>query len=96
MMGIETLDQLPAGEPKCNCYFCQIMNRVHHELFLEQEVLEADLKFRDWTITETGDKLFSVENPLDSSEKHSVYLGHPVGCSCGNEGCEHIIAVLKS
>lgn len=96
MMGMPLTDQLPEGVLGCNCFFCQIMTHLHHENFLKEEVSMQDLQFEDWKVNQTGDKLFSVENPLDSSEKHSVYLGHPLKCSCGHEGCEHIIAVLKS
>lgn len=95
-MGMAPQDSLPLGEDHCNCFFCQIMNHIHHTTFLEEEVCEEDLIFHEWDIKETSENLFSVENPLDSAEKYSVYLGHPIGCSCGNHGCEHIIAVLKS
>ena len=47
-------------------------------------------------ITQTGDKLFTVVNKLDPQENYHVYLGHPVGCTCGKQGCEHILVVLKS
>jgi hypothetical protein len=35
-------------------------------------------------------------NPLDHKEHYNVFLGDPIGCSCGNNNCEHIQAVLKS
>ena len=89
-------DNLPQGESSCRCYFCQIMNHIQLQKFIEQEVTEEDLKFHEWNIKKTGDNLYSVENPLNHTEKYSVFLGHPVGCSCGKEGCEHLIAVLKS
>jgi hypothetical protein len=95
-MGGGVQDVLPPGIDGCRCYFCQIMNHIHLQRFLEQEVSDEELHFHDWTVQETGENLFSVENPLDSAEKYSVYLGHPVGCSCGKSGCEHLIAVLKS
>ncbi|WP_228840590.1 hypothetical protein [Candidatus Protochlamydia phocaeensis] len=93
---------LPKAEPFCNCFHCQVARVLnpppitatveeHHE-----EVSDSDLQFQQWTITQTGDKLFSVTNRLDTHEKYSVYLGHPVGCTCGKQGCEHILAVLKS
>lgn len=94
-----TGQKLPSPESDCNCFFCQIMHRLQQENDSEpgeEAVSEEDLKFADWTIQQTGDKLFAVENPLNTDEKYSVYLGHPVGCSCGKEGCEHLIAVLKS
>lgn len=94
-----TGQKLPTPENECNCFFCQIMQRLQQENEvdpMEEPISEEDLKFSDWTIQQTGDKLFAVENPMNAAEKYSVYLGHPVGCSCGKEGCEHLIAVLKS
>ena len=43
-----------------------------------------------------NDKLFTVINKLDQQEKYNVFLGEPVGCTCGKQGCEHMLAVLKS
>jgi len=57
---------------------------------------EGDLKFQQWQIEQIGENLFTVTNKLDSSEHYSVFLGTPVGCTCGNKGCEHIITVLES
>lgn len=66
------------------------------EMASEEEITEQDLSFQQWEIAQTGERLFSVTNRLDSKERYSVYLGHPVGCTCGKPGCEHILAVLKS
>jgi hypothetical protein len=98
---------IPKAEPHCNCPYCQIARTIHQTNEIEElaerdknepeeEVKEEDLRFQEWDITQSGDKLFTVINKLDSQEKYSVYLGHPVGCTCGKEGCEHILAVLKS
>ena len=62
----------------------------------EEEVTDRDLSFQQWAIEQTGDKLFCVTNKLDRLEKYNVFLGDPVGCTCGIQGCEHILAVLKS
>lgn len=62
----------------------------------EEEVASEDLKFQQWSIEQVGDNLFKVTNKLDISECYRVFLGSPVGCTCGQEGCEHIIAVLES
>lgn len=98
--------ELPEAEPHCNCTFCQIARAIHQTSSqasiealtetTEEEVSEADLQFCQWDIEKTGDQLYNVTNRLDTDEKYSVYLGHPVGCTCGKEGCEHILAVLKS
>ncbi|CCB86658.1 MULTISPECIES: hypothetical protein [Parachlamydia] len=106
----ETEGDIPKPEPHCNCMHCQIARTIHQNLTDEEDyeeienieenavedVSEEDLRFSDWDITQTGDKLFSVVKRLDPAEKYSVYLGHPVGCTCGHTGCEHILAVLKS
>ena len=44
---------------------------------------------------QTDEKMFTVTNRLDKNEKFNVYLGKPIGCTCGKEGCEHILAVLR-
>jgi hypothetical protein len=97
----ETIFQKP--EPFCNCFYCQIARAIHGNSSLasqsaeaEPEVSDEDLTFQQWEIVQTGEKLFSVMNKLDAQEKYNVYLGQPVGCTCGKTGCEHILAVLKS
>lgn len=98
---------LPKPEPHCNCMHCQIakaiqqgMSQESNDLIVapipEEEVPDSDLTFQQWDITQAGEKLFNVTNRLDTQERFSVYLGDPVGCTCGKQGCEHILAVLKS
>lgn len=103
---IQDVQQLPEPEPHCNCYHCQIARTIQKSLHKDNtpELIEAseemisdeELKFQQWDIKQTGDKLYTVSNKLDTNESYSVYLGHPVGCTCGKSGCEHILAVLKS
>lgn len=96
-------------EPHCNCVHCQIGRAMHsNELDIdpltietkiqekEETVSDADLHFQQWEIAQTGEQLFSVVNRENPKEKYNVFLGDPVGCTCGKDGCEHIIAVLKS
>ena len=93
---------LPKPEPHCNCPHCQIMKALHKNtppaFFLpEEEIVEdKELKFSNWTIKEEGKNLYSVINPSDTEEHYQVFLGNPVGCTCGHRGCEHIEAVLRS
>ena len=98
---------IPQSEAHCNCPYCQIARAItgtdetkasvqEVSEVLEEDVKEEELQFQEWEISQSGDKLFTVINKLDSQEKYSVYLGHPVGCTCGKSGCEHILAVLKS
>ncbi len=42
------------------------------------------------------DKLYVVTNPLDDKEHYNVFLGDPVGCTCGHHHCDHVRAVLNS
>jgi hypothetical protein len=89
---------LPKAETGCNCFYCQIARALNPatSVLEEPEVTAEELNFQQWTITQTGDKLYMVVNRLDDHEKYNVYLGQPIGCTCGKEGCEHILAVLKS
>ena len=103
-MGIDTdTFNIPDGEPNCNCPYCQISRAIHgqsgpieKEEKVEEEVADEDLTFREWDVAQKNDKLYEVSNPFDKSEKYSVYLGDPIGCTCGKNNCEHILAVLKS
>lgn len=96
---------LPKAEPACNCFHCQIARAINPtqtattssiDLEQEEEIKEEELHFQQWNIAQTGEKLFAVTNRLDDREKYSVYLGQPIGCTCGKQGCEHIVAVLKT
>lgn len=91
---------LPKAEVGCNCFHCQIARILNptpsYPVAEELEVTAEDLNFQQWLITQTGEKLFLVVNPLDEREKYNVFLGEPLGCTCGKQGCEHILAVLKS
>ena len=103
------IQNMPKPEPHCNCPHCQLARAIHGQPEKdptdspvcvqnneEEIVSEKELSFQQWEIVETGDKLYSLTNRLDTLEKFSVYLGQPVGCTCGVAGCEHILAVLKS
>jgi hypothetical protein len=93
---------LPQAEPNCNCFHCQIAQALNPSLSepliedADAPIPDEDLSFQQWSITQTDEKLFSVVNCLDEKEKYNVYLGEPLGCTCGTQGCEHIVAVLKS
>lgn len=93
---------MPKAEPSCNCFHCQIARALNPQANAPQKkdeiesIKDEELTFQQWNISQAGDNLFTVINRLDENEKYSVYLGNPLGCTCGKEGCEHIIAVLKS
>jgi hypothetical protein len=97
----EDLSQIQKAEPHCNCPYCQITRAVTGTLEevpaqIEDEVSLEDLTFRNWDIKQEGDRLYSVTNPLDTKEHYNVFLGEPLGCTCGNKNCEHIQAVLRT
>ena len=104
MLGKDLPIEIPKAEPHCNCIHCQIARALSGEKKenskiennTEEEVTEEDLRFRLWDIKQTGDKLYAVSNPLDEDEQYQVFLGKPIGCTCGDKNCEHIKAVLKS
>lgn len=97
---------LPKAEPHCNCPHCQVARAIQrglgdeiaisHQAEGEEQVLEEELHFEEWIIEPSGLKLYTVTNKIDANEKYSVFLGDPVGCTCGKNGCEHILAVLRS
>ncbi|MEI8125081.1 MAG: hypothetical protein WCG42_04960 [Parachlamydiaceae bacterium] len=103
------MQNIPQPEPHCNCPHCQIARAIlgktkeihpaeqnKTSIPHEEDVLDEDLSFQEWEIEQTGDKLYTVTNKLDKNEKYNVFLGEPVGCTCGHAGCEHVLAVLKS
>ncbi|MBS0626394.1 MAG: hypothetical protein JSS32_10120 [Verrucomicrobia bacterium] len=98
--GLEDTSLLPAPEEGCNCVHCQIVRSLHGDSPLdaapEEEILDSDLSFRSWDIKQTAEKLYTVSNPLDQNEHYNVFLGTPLGCTCGRKDCEHIKAVLNS
>lgn len=104
-LGIEDPNSMPKPEPHCNCMFCQVakamQSGLHDESEEQQEDLEEivsdeELKFKTWDIKQTGEQLYTVTNPLESKECYSVYLGQPIGCTCGENHCDHIKAVLST
>jgi hypothetical protein len=105
----EDILALPAPEANCNCVYCQI-NRIlrkeilqdsslpDHPIFdeFQENIPEEDLLFDQWEIRAIADRMYAVINKLDSNEQYNVYLGEPIGCTCGKANCVHIIAVLKT
>lgn len=102
-MGID-LDQInaPKAEPHCNCMYCQVARAIQNSpegpssSKEEEEVTSEDLSFRTWDIKKAGENLYLVTNLLDQTEHYQVFLGNPIGCTCGQKNCEHIRVVLSS
>jgi len=96
------------NEPCCNCPYCQIATAmqsknnpnntpdVDNSLNSTENIEESDLHFRDWNITKVGGNLYNVSKPFDKATVYQVHLGKPIGCTCGKNNCEHVIAVLNS
>ena len=98
-LGLGDMFQLAQTEPHCNCFYCQVtrsMNSQNENGAEEETVIDADLQFRSWDVKEMGEKLYLVANPLDSNEHYNVFLGDPLGCTCGQKNCEHLRAVLNT
>lgn len=97
-------EQIPKSEPGCNCIHCQITRAITGDdtspevdaIEYDEEVTDEDLHFSEWAIEQTDDNLFTVTRKLEPDEEYHVYIGSPVGCTCGKADCEHIVAVLKS
>lgn len=94
-LGFEDTSILPQAEPHCNCVYCQVVRSLYPADTVE-EVSNEELTFRDWEIKQSGEQLYEVTNPLDKNEKYNVFLGTPIGCTCGEKNCEHIRAVLNT
>lgn len=96
------LSGFPKPEPHCNCPHCQVARSLHkitkepEPSSLDLPVADEELTFRDWDITKMGENLYTVTSPLDPQEHYNVFLGTPVGCTCGDSHCAHIKAVLYS
>ncbi len=100
VIGVDEGAQLIKAEPHCNCLHCQLARALRGEqkedVSHEEEVKDEELQFRSWDIQQIDEHLYHVTHPLDAAEKYTVFLGSPVGCTCGQKGCEHINAVLNS
>lgn len=93
-----SVENFMKAEPHCNCPYCQIARALEGKILEmhEEEVTSEDLQFREWDIEQMNEKVYVVTNPLDKQEKYQIYLGKPIGCTCGNSHCDHIRAVLES
>ena len=102
LIPLEEVTAAPKPEPHCNCVHCQISRAIHQGIDAPEEEPEQleeiteDVELSEWNIEQSGDKLYTLTHKLNSNEQYQVYLGEPVGCTCGKEGCEHIVTVLKS
>lgn len=106
LLGGQAQEIASKPEPHCNCPHCQIARALQQrggkklsnepQESVEETVTEDDLHFEEWVIEKGKEELYTVTNKLDPVESYQVFLGEPVGCTCGKRGCEHLLAVLKS
>ena len=95
----DEVGNLSPSEPHCNCIHCQVSRSASTESIEEvadEIVSEDDLTFKDWDVTSEGENLFLVRHPIDANEEYHVFLGNPIGCTCGSKQCEHIAAALRT
>lgn len=94
-----TLASMPTAVDACNCPYCQIVNAmrpVAESIDSDKVVSDEDLTFSQWEITPQENNLYTVTNIENKEEQYSVFLGTPIGCTCGTNNCSHIKAVLES
>jgi hypothetical protein len=109
MIPEEDILTMPPPESNCMCMYCQIVRVLrkhvglddstipdHPALEEEEKISEEDLHFEQWKVEFLKDKMYRVTNKLDPSEQYTVFLGEPIGCTCGRPNCEHIVAALRS
>lgn len=94
-------DVLPKPEPHCNCMHCQLSRAIHGDTIeavesITVEHAQEELPYTPWEVKQLEDKLYLVTNKEEPNEQYNVFLGEPVGCTCGVNGCKHILTVLRS
>lgn len=90
---------LSPSEPHCNCIHCQVSRSASSqdaEDVSDEVISDADLTFKDWDVTPEGENLYAVRHPIELNEEYHVFLGDPIGCTCGSKQCEHIAAALRT
>lgn len=99
----EDLKSLKPPVEHCHCLYCQIVHLLQTETAAVDEVSpqeeivdDKDLQFSQWEVIPLSNQQYVVRNKLDTHEEYKVFLGDPMGCTCGKPHCEHIVAVLRS
>lgn len=93
----EDAKKAPEPEIGCQCVHCQIARAIQQGLEHGYEpVTNEDLRLSTWHIKPIEDSRYLVENTLDPSHCHLVALKPSISCSCGDQNCQHIEAVLRS
>lgn len=99
---------LPKGEPHCNCMFCQMSRAIHTHIDDAEPELEVQHSPSEpvaiavsptdpWVVLPSENSCYTVHHKDSPYEQYKVFIKEgEVGCNCGQQGCEHIIAVLRS
>jgi hypothetical protein len=91
-----------AAVQDCNCPHCQITraiqgNEIESQPFDVKNLPSEIRETQHFQIQQIGEDLYTVMDNHDASRtEYKVFLGRPVGCTCGKEGCVHLVAVLRS
>jgi hypothetical protein len=93
-----------AAVQDCNCPHCQITRAIQgsNEIENYHEIRKLPTETQEkitqhFQIQQIGEELYTVTDSQDVSKtEYKVFLGRPVGCTCGKEGCVHLVAVLRS
>ncbi len=88
--------RLPPIHENCHCPHCQLMGLLVEPELKEEEVSDEDLRFSTWITYPVSSSEVIVEHPYDKQQCYRVFLKNPVGCSCGETGCEHLKHVLRN
>jgi hypothetical protein len=92
------------SETNCNCFYCQVArfslsntssNTTPTNLISNIPKL-SNQTAKNWDVESIEPNFYMVTNRIDTKEHYNVYLGDPIRCTCGQTGCEHVVAVLKS
>lgn len=107
LLGPEDANQFPKAEPHCNCMYCQIARAVHSALDDDDAIeIVAENKREpiapptphesSWIVAKEDEHIYNVHHKDSPEETFKVFLGDQVGCTCGQSGCAHMLAVLRS
>lgn len=97
----EDVSMIPKGEPHCNCAFCQVSRAIHEDENKTPEILVEQVlpppPQEPWIIEPSEGGCYQVSSTSNPVDTFKVFIKDgQVGCNCGQHGCEHIIAVLRS
>jgi hypothetical protein len=100
---LSVLDQMIPQEhthahpDSCSCAQCTLINFLSEKNQTPDEIVcDEDLQFATWIVDPLESQNYKLTHPYHPDETYFVCLNHPICCSCGQPGCEHIEHVLKT